>query len=215
MERHHDGFCVRVVEDLVEFWWYLGNRGQTDKIRSLYTRLAELQTREYCQVSRRTGHYRLGLGPDIYFSILETFHDALDTKLLYSTAYHSQMNGQSERTIQTLEDILRTCILQWKGNWDEYLSLVEFAYNNNYHSSIGIATFEALYSKTCRTPLCWTEVGERVFVGPEIVDTKNANILLIKRNLKSAQNRQKNIIDKHYTDREYAVGDFVFLKLSL
>ncbi|XP_070662221.1 uncharacterized protein [Malus domestica] len=79
--------------------------------------------------------------------------------------------------------MLRVYVLQWKGSWDNFLPLVEFAYNNSYHSGIGMALYAALYGKTCRTPLCWTEVGKRVLVGPEIVDTTNANIQLIKRNL--------------------------------
>ncbi|CAN6695065.1 unnamed protein product [Malus baccata var. baccata] len=110
--------------------------------------------------------------------------------------------------------MLRVSVLQWKGSWDNYLSLVEFAYNNSYHSSIGITPFEVLYEKAYGTPLCWTEVGERSLVGPEIVDTTNANILVIKVNLKAAQDRQKNIADKHSKDREFTMGDFVFLKLS-
>ena len=77
-----------------------------------------------------------------------------------------------------------------------------------------MAPFEALYGKACRTLLCWTEAGERPFVGLEIVDTTNANIQLIKANLKALQNRQKNIANKHSKDHEYTVGDFVFLKLS-
>ncbi|KAM1662132.1 hypothetical protein TB1_004863 [Malus domestica] len=77
-----------------------------------------------------------------------------------------------------------------------------------------MAPFEALYEKACRTPLCWTEVGERPLVGPEIMDTTNTNIQLIKANLKAAQDRQKSIADKHFRDREYKIGDYVFLKLS-
>ncbi|TQD95179.1 hypothetical protein C1H46_019202 [Malus baccata] len=138
----------------------------------------------------------------------------MGTQLLFSTAYHPQTDGQSERTIQTLEDMLRVSVLQWKGSWDNYLSLVEFAYNNSYHLSIGMAPFEALYGKACRTPLCWSEAGERSLVGPEIVDATNANIRFIKANLKAAQDRQKSIADKHSKDREYKIGDYVFLKLS-
>ncbi|KAM1521892.1 hypothetical protein ACFX10_012067 [Malus domestica] len=144
----------------------------------------------------------------------KAFNTVMGTQLLFSTAYHPQTDGQSERTIQTLEDMLRVSVLQWKGSWDNYLPLVEFAYNNSYHSSIGVAPYEALYGRVCRTPLCWAEVGERVLLGPEIVDTTNENIQLIKRNLKAAQDRQKSIADKHSKDREYKVGDFVFLKLS-
>ncbi|XP_070672223.1 uncharacterized protein [Malus domestica] len=101
----------------------------------------------------------------------------------------------------------------WKGGWDSYLLLIEFAYNNSYHSNISTAPFEALYGKACWTPLCWTKVGELVLVGPKIVDTINTNIQLIKRNLKAAQDRQKSITDRHSRDREYKIDDFIFLKL--
>ncbi|XP_070672131.1 uncharacterized protein [Malus domestica] len=77
-----------------------------------------------------------------------------------------------------------------------------------------MALFEALYGKSCRTPLCWSEVGERVLVGPEIVEETTQNIQVIKANLKAAQDRQKSIADRHSTDRVYKVGDWVFLKLS-
>ncbi|MBT0984542.1 hypothetical protein KJ032_26235, partial [Salmonella enterica subsp. enterica serovar Typhimurium] len=125
------------------------------------------------------------------------FQEALGTRLLYSTAYHPQIDGQSERTIQTLEDMLRSSVLQFGDGWHDCLDLMEFAYNNSYHSSIGMAPFEALYGKACRTPLCWSEVGERVLEGPEIVDETTQNIQVIKSNLKAAQDRQKSLADRH------------------
>ena len=76
-----------------------------------------------------------------------SLQQALGTKLHFSTAFHPQTNGQSERTIQTLEDMLRSCVMQFKGNWDSHLPLVEFTYNNSFHSSIGMTPFEALYGK--------------------------------------------------------------------
>ncbi|CAL2238353.1 unnamed protein product [Prunus armeniaca] len=85
----------------------------------------------------------------------------MGTKLHFSTAFHPQTDGQSERTIQTLEDMLRSCVLQLKDSWDTHLALVEFAYNNSYHSSIEMAPYEALHGRMCRTPVCWNEVGER------------------------------------------------------
>ncbi|KAM2075852.1 hypothetical protein ACFX1X_039204 [Malus domestica] len=91
---------------------------------------------------------------------------------------------------------------------------MKFVYNNSYHSSIGMAPFEALYGKSSRTPLCWSKVGERVLVGPEIVDVTTQNVQVIKSNLKAAQDRQKSLADKHATDWKYDVGDWVFLKLS-
>ena len=83
-----------------------------------------------------------------------------------------RLDGQCERTIQTLKDMLRACTLEWYGNWDEYLFLVEFAYNNSYQSLIGMASFEALYGRKCRAPVCWNEVGERKFEG-RVGETKN------------------------------------------
>ncbi|CAN6687480.1 unnamed protein product [Malus baccata var. baccata] len=89
------------------------------------------------------------------------------------TTYHLQTDGQSNKTIQTLEDMLR-----FGDIWHNCLDLMEFAYNNSYHSSVGMTPFEALYRKSCRTPLCWSEVGERVLVGPEIVDVTTQNFQL-------------------------------------
>ncbi|CAN6679527.1 unnamed protein product [Malus baccata var. baccata] len=106
------------------------------------------------------------------------FQEALGSRLLYSMAYHPQTDEQSDRTIQTLENMLRSSVLQFGDAWQHRLYLMEFAYNNSYHSSIGMSPFEALYEKSCCTPLCWSEVGERVLVGLEIVDETTQNIQL-------------------------------------
>jgi len=100
----------------------------------------------------------------------QTLKDALGTKLTMSLAYHPQTEGQSERTIQSLEDLLRMCILDHLGAWDEVLSLIEFIYNSSFHASIGMAPYEALYCRKCRTPLCWYQDGEAVLVGPELLE---------------------------------------------
>ena len=84
----------------------------------------------------------------------KSLQKALDTQLNFSTAFHPQTDGQSERTIQTLEDMLRTCAIDFQGSWDKHIPLVEFSYNNSYHSTIGMAPYEALYGKRCRTPTC-------------------------------------------------------------
>ncbi|CAJ2651612.1 unnamed protein product [Trifolium pratense] len=89
----------------------------------------------------------------------KTLHDALGTKLRMSSAYHPQTDGQTERTNQSLEDLLRACVLDDRGSWDDVLPLVEFTYNNSYHASIGMAPFEALYGRRCQTPLCWYQDG--------------------------------------------------------
>ena len=114
---------------------------------------------------------------------------ALGTKLNFSTAFHHQTDGQSERTIQTLEDMLRACVIEFTGSWDEHLPLIEFAYNNSYHSSIEMAPYEALYGRKCKTPVCWDEDGERRLLGPELVQYTSDQIQIIRAKLKAPQDR--------------------------
>nr|GFC98922.1 DNA/RNA polymerases superfamily protein [Tanacetum cinerariifolium] len=109
------------------------------------------------------------------------------TRLKFSTAFHPQTDGQSERTIQTLEDMLRSCALEWTGNWDDYICLVEFSYNNSWHASIKCAPFEMLYGRKCRAPICWDQVGERVIEGPKMIEVTNAKVTIAKEKLKEAR----------------------------
>ncbi|XP_070003364.1 uncharacterized protein [Nicotiana sylvestris] len=97
--------------------------------------------------------------------------------------------------IQILEDMLRACIIEFEGSWDRHLALIEFAYNNSYQSSIGMSSYEALYRRKCRTPLCWSEVGERKLVGPEIVQQTEDKVKIIKDRLKISSDRQKSYAD--------------------
>ena len=130
-----------------------------------------------------------------------------------STAFHPQTDGQSERTIQTLEDVLRSCVLQFKEHWNEYLPLAEFTYNKNYHSIIEMSPYE--YGKQCCTPLCWNETGERKLLGHETIQKTVDKVNVIRARLKAAQDRQKSYADKRRKDLEFEVEDRVFLKLSL
>ncbi|GJU83718.1 putative reverse transcriptase domain-containing protein [Tanacetum coccineum] len=97
------------------------------------------------------------------------FQKALGTYLDMSTAYNPENDGQSERTIQTLEDMLRACVINFKNGWERHLPLIEFSYNNSYHASIKAAPFEAHYGRKCRSPVCWAEVGDAQFTGPELI----------------------------------------------
>ena len=139
---------------------------------------------------------------------------ALGSKTHFNTTFHPQTDGQSKLTIQTLEDMLRSCVLLFNENWDEQLALMEFAYNNSYHSSIGMAPYEGLYGRQCRTPLCWREVGKRRLIDPELVQLTAEKIDVIRERLKTAQNRQKSYADRRRKDLEFQVDDWVFLKLS-
>ena len=106
---------------------------------------------------------------------------------MMSTAFHPQMDGQSEMTIQTLEDMLRACVLDLKGSWEEHLPLVEFAYNNSYQASIQMAPYEALYGRHCRSLVCWTDVGKRPTTGPDLVRDTSKKVDLIRKCLLMAQ----------------------------
>ena len=141
------------------------------------------------------------------------FHSDLGTRLHFSTAYHRQTDGQSERTIQTLEDMLRACVLDFGGSWDVYLPLAEFSYNNSFHASIGMPSYEMLYGRHCRTPICWGEVGQRELGSTEVVQKTTENIQKIRERLRAAQSRQKSYADKRCSELEFQVGDFVLLKV--
>ncbi|GJU53075.1 putative reverse transcriptase domain-containing protein [Tanacetum coccineum] len=144
----------------------------------------------------------------------QSMQEALGTRLHISTAYHPQTDGQSERTIQTLEDMLSACVLDFKGSWDVHLPLVEFSYNNSYHSSMRCAPFEALYGRKCRSPIMWAEVGEGHLIVLELVQKTTKKISQIKDRLKAGHDRQKSYADKRRKPLEFSVGDYVLLKVS-
>lgn len=142
------------------------------------------------------------------------FQEELGTKLHMSTAFHPQTDGQSERTIQTLEDMLRACMIDFGGNWDEHLPLVEFAYNNSYHASIEMPPYKMLYGRKCRTPVCWEEVGKRELTSTDVVLATTEKIEMIRERLKAAQDGWKSYADNRRRPIEFEVGDFVMLKVS-
>ncbi|KAI3819010.1 hypothetical protein L1987_12832 [Smallanthus sonchifolius] len=144
----------------------------------------------------------------------QSLQSALGTRLELSTAYHPQTDGQTERTIQTLEDMLRACVIDFGGNWNSHLPLIEFSYNNSYHTSINMAPFEALYGRKCRSPICWNEIGEAQITGPELIQETTDKIFLIRDNIRVARSRQKSYADKRRKPLEFQVGDMVLLKVS-
>ncbi|GJW74887.1 putative reverse transcriptase domain-containing protein [Tanacetum coccineum] len=140
--------------------------------------------------------------------------EALGTDISMSTAYHPETDGQSERTIQTLEDMLRACVIDFGKGWVKHLPLAEFSYNNSYHASIKAAPYEALYGRKCRSPVCWAEVGEAQLTGPELIQETTEKIVLIKQRMQAAQDRQKSYADRKRKPMEFEVGDRVMLKVS-
>ena len=124
----------------------------------------------------------------------------MGTRLRFSTSFHPQTDGQTERTIQILEDMLRACVLDFRGSWSKYLPLIEFSYNNSYQSTIGMAPYEMLYGRKCRSPVHWDETGERQYLGPEAVEQTTEAIQKIRARMLTAQSRQRSYADSRRRD---------------
>jgi transposase InsO family protein len=134
-------------------------------------------------------------GAQFVLRFWEQLQDALGTKLIRSLAYHPQRDGQTERVNQVLEDMLRACVLQYDKNGDKCLLLAELSYNNSYQTSLKMAPFEALYGRRCRTPLSWSQTGERKVFGPNLVSEAEEKIKIIQANLRTTQSQQKSYAD--------------------
>lgn len=144
----------------------------------------------------------------------QSLHEALGTKLNFSTAYHPQTDGQTERVNQILEDMLRACALDFGKSWDKNLPYAEFSYNNSYQASLQMSPFEALYGRPCRTPFLWDEIGEHQLYGPDLIKDAESKVKLIKERLRVAQSRQKSYADTRRRDLSFEVGDFVYLRVT-
>jgi hypothetical protein len=143
-----------------------------------------------------------------------SLHEALGTKLAFSTAYHPQTGGQTERVNQILEDMLRACVLSYGAKWEDCLPFAKFSYNNSYQASLQMAPFEALYGRKCRTPLNWSETGESQVFGPDVIKEAEEQVQLIRSRLKAAQSRQKSYADSRRRPLTFQAGDFVYLRVT-
>lgn len=140
-------------------------------------------------------------------------HLVLGSQLNVSTAYHPQKVGQTKRTIQTLEDMLRACVLDSGGRWEEYLPLVEFTKNNRYHSLIGMTPYEALYVRKCRTPLCCLKSVKEGFQDQIQFMRPQRRFVLFGRGLNSSMSC-KSYVHRRTSPLEFSEGDRVFLKFT-
>eukprot|EP00253_Pinus_taeda_P033795 PITA_33795 len=134
-----------------------------------------------------------------------TLFAELGTQLNFSIAYHPQTDGQTEWVNQVVEDMLRAYVMQQPMLWEEYLHLVEFAYNNGYHTSTQLSPFEILYGRKCRTPSNWGGPEDRLSLGPEMLKEMEDMVKRVRANLKAAQDRQKNFADRKRRFKEYQV----------
>jgi len=178
-----------------------------DKLAKLYVNeVIRLHGVPVSIISDRDPRFTLRLWPSL--------QRAMGTKLNLSTTFHPQMDGQSERTIQTLEDLLRSCVLEFGGNWKDLLPLVEFPYNNSHQTTIGVAPYKALYERKCYAPIYWEEVGERKLLGPEMVQLTTDKVRVIGKRMEEAQDKQKSYMDSRRRPLEFQVGDKIFLKVA-
>nr|GFA81883.1 putative reverse transcriptase domain-containing protein [Tanacetum cinerariifolium] len=144
----------------------------------------------------------------------KALHEALVTRSDMSMAYYPKTDSQSERTIQTLEDMLCACVVEFGKSWDRHLPLVEFYYNNSYHTSIMAAPFEALYGQKCRSPVNWAEVRDAQLTSPEIIHETTEKTIQIKSRIQAPHDRQKSYVDLKHKPLDFQVGDTVMLKVS-
>ncbi|WVZ76000.1 hypothetical protein U9M48_024007 [Paspalum notatum var. saurae] len=206
---------TKMYYDLKErFWWYGMKRAVAEYVAICGAKLAELYiSRIVCLhgVPKRIISDR---GSQFTSRFWEQLHDSLDTKLRFSTAYHPQTDGQTERTNQILEDMLRACAIQYGTGWDKCLPYAEFSYNNSYQASLKKSPFEALYGKRCRTLLFWNQTGEKQVFGPDIIQDAEQQLRIVQENLRVAQSRQRSYADVRRRDLSFKVDDHVYLKVS-
>nr|GEZ44780.1 retrotransposable element Tf2 [Tanacetum cinerariifolium] len=207
-QRRHDAIWV-VVDHLTKSAHFL-------PIRKDYSisKLAETFQQEIVRLHGTPSAIVSDRDPRFASRFWKGLQKSWGTRLKFSTAIHPQTDDQTERTIQTLEDMLCSYALEWTGNWDDYIWLVDFAYNNSWHASIKCAPFEMLYGRKCRAPICWDQVGEHVIEGPKMIEVTNEKVAIAKEKLKEARTRQKSYDDKHRRSIEFQPGDRVFLKVS-
>ena len=221
MGAHHDGLYDSLATDIVEACCGVGYSGPTHQVSTFSGHADGLHTGEILQVAY-TGDstvawssslHSMDRDPRFTAQFLKSFQKAMGTQLSMSIAFHPQTDGQSEWTIKILEDMLRACVLVLKGSWEEHLSLVEFAYNNSYQASNQMAPYEALYGRPCRSPICWTEVGESSITGLDLIRDTSEKVGMIRKCLLTAQSRQKSYADVRRRPLEFKASDHVFLKV--
>eukprot|EP00253_Pinus_taeda_P010363 PITA_10363 len=144
----------------------------------------------------------------------KTLFAELGTQLSFSTAYHPQTDGQTERVNQMVEDMLRAYVMQQPTRWEDYLHLVEFAYNNGYHTSTQMSPFEVMYGRKCRTPTSWGGPEDKLSLGPEMLKEMEDMVKKVRVNLKGAQDRQKNFADRKRRFKEFQIGDHVYIRIQ-
>nr|CAE02083.2 OSJNBa0074B10.11 [Oryza sativa Japonica Group] len=189
---------------------------RTSSVHTTYTgkRLAELYLARIMCLHGVPKKIVSDRGSQFTSKFWQKLQEELGTRLNFSTAYHPQTDGQTERVNQILEDMLRACALDFGGAWDKSLPYAEFSYNNSYQASLQMAPFEALYGQKCRTPLFWDQTGERQLFGTEVLAEAEEKVRTIRERLRIAQSRQKSYADNRRRELTFEAGDYVYLRVT-
>jgi hypothetical protein len=220
--RNRHGFRNRTASDPTRERFYLGyNRPSYQgssfipvKITFGGATLARIYLKEIVRLHGIPRKIVSDRGTQFTSKFWMSLQQAMGTKLDFSTAYHPQSDGQTERVNKVLEDLMRACVLTFDSNWKSSLPYAEFSYNNSYQASIKMSTFEALYGRKCQTPLMWSNVGENTLEGSAFVMEAEEKVALICKRLLEAQSRQKSYADNRRRELRFKEGDFVYLKVS-
>ena len=221
VEERHDGFVTYFPRTLrrhdavwvIVDWLTKSAHFLAVRMTSTLEEFCQLYVREIVWLHGVSVSIVLHRDPRFTVHFWKSLQKAMGTQLTLSTTFHQQTDGQLEMTIQVLEDILRACVLDLKGSWEEHLPLVEFAYNNSFQTSIQMEPYEALYGRPCRSPICWTEVGEHSITGLDLIRDTFEKVDLISKHLLTAQSKQKSYTNRRRRPLDFEVGDQIFLKV--
>jgi hypothetical protein len=153
-------------------------------------------------------------GSQFIIRFWEQLHTSHGTRMIHNSAYDPQTDGQTERVNQIFEDMLRACVLEHQGRWDQDLPWAEFSYNNIYQESLKMAPFEVPYGRWCCTLLNWIELGEKVIFGPDFIEEVEATVRHIQDNLKATKSRQETYANKRHRPLAFEDGNHVYLSVS-
>jgi transposase InsO family protein len=217
--RNRHGFRNRTASDPKRARFYLGRLTKVAHSIPVKTTirgatLAQIYLKEIIRLHGIPRKIVSDRGTQFTSKFWISLQQAMGTKLDFSTAYHPQSDGQTERVNKVLEDLLRACVLTFDKSLESSLPYAEFSYNNSYQTSIKMSPFEALYGRKCQTPLMWSNVGEKTLEGPAFIKEAEEEVALIWKRLLEAQSRQKSYADNRRRELNFDEGDFVYLKVS-
>jgi hypothetical protein len=208
ISKQHDSIMV-VVDKLTKAAYFIPlktTHKSADVVNIFVKEIARLHGIPKTIVSERDPKFTSNLWKGLF--------KGFGTNRNFSTTYHSESDGKTERVNKVIEDMLRMYVMDKPSKWEDYLHLVEFSYNNGYQASLKMSPVEAIYGRKCNTLVSWDNPVDKAVVGPEFLKEMEKQMLKIKQNLKVARDRKKSYADKKRIHREFKVGNQVFPKVK-